>query len=40
MKMKTSAHGNDTLSLTWWDLVRLAIGKTLQVSALVVRRKS
>lgn len=36
MKLKISAHGNDTLELSLKELFLLAIGRKLKVSALEV----
>lgn len=38
MKWRSSMWKCDTLELTWWDLVRLAFGRTLKDGALMVKR--
>lgn len=39
MRLRTSAHKSDELTLTWSDLFWLALGRALCVSALNVRRE-
>jgi hypothetical protein len=41
MKITRSLHGNDQLELSWWDLFRIAIGRTVtqKFTALEIRRK-
>lgn len=37
MIYKTTAFHSDNLWLSWWDLLRLACGRELKVSALIVK---
>lgn len=37
-KLKTSAFGDDVLTLTLLDVLKLLVGKKLKVSALKIRR--
>lgn len=37
MKLRLSAHGYDKLRLTFFDIIKLLIGKKLKVSALQIR---
>ncbi len=40
MKWRSSAFRDDTVLLTWWDLLLLALGRSVRDGACVVSRQS